>query len=202
MADMNINIIQSSSGSPAPQTDSQGNPKRGRKTVGDEKLFVRPRKKSSHNMSISGYFGEKWGDKAYNRVIEKVGNTKEGKEKAKAAKSTVGFAVMMGAEIAKTVVKAGVEGISVSNSDQASQNTIDNIGMVANEGLSLVGAIGMGASVGGVWGAAIAGIATVATKALNIGTEAMRISKQNISRAEESNRKSDRLGYIEAGYSR
>lgn len=199
MADININIIQTGNGDPtAVQNILNGHQSPSEKNS-EARVFNRVRtRRSKFSISISGYFGEKIGDKMYDRVYAKTND----KDKAEASKFRAAYAIGQGAQLARQLVDTSLSNIGNFTSNQALQNKVDNIRNTAGEALSAIGTIGSAAMAGGWIGAIIAGVAVTANKALEIANASMNISKENMVNNVEAARISDRLGYVETGYSR
>lgn len=197
---VNINIIQSGGeNSDVVQDILNGSMGEETKTKSKARVFNNARtRRSKFSISISDYFGEKLSEKAYDRVLKKTGD----KDKAKMSKFSVAYGINMGAQQARQLVSTSLSNIGTFTSNQAMQNTADNIRMVAGDALSAIGTIGSAAVAGGWVGAAIAAVAVTANKAIEIATASMSISKENMVSDAEAARISDRLGYVETGYSR
>lgn len=122
--------------------------------------------------------------------------------KAIRAASTV---LGIGTALGTAAVKAGklmLSNVGTMTSNQAYQNTVDNATMISGKILGLGLSVGAGVAISGGLGAAVAAVGWTATEALETANRAMNIAKNNQIEIEDANRTRDRLGYIQAGYSR
>lgn len=99
-------------------------------------------------------------------------------------------------------IKSVASNIGNFTSNQANQNTIDNISSTIGDIGSGIGSIAAGAAVGGPVGAIAAAALVVGQKALDMSNSALELAKTNKESSAVSQRNSERLGYIETGYSR
>ena len=197
---------------------SSGNSKtetRSSKDSGGASIFKRSKtRKSSHGIDILATLKEKLGDVAKNRTYDRVyakqmasGASEEVAKKAasKAGKQAAGATALGIVSLTLTAGKAVntvLNNVGNWTSNQAYQNTVDNIRGVGGKTAGVIGAIGAGAVAGGWIGALIAALAAGVSMAIDRGEKAIEISKNQIINDADTERARDRLGYIDTGRSR
>lgn len=199
--ELNINITTSETSSTksprGKEKASVGKSTKGKGHGGN--TFARPRTRNrKFSMDLLDYFKDSAEDKVYEKTIQRTRN----KNKANRNKFLVGYGINTASDLLGELVSTTASNIGTFTSNQASQNSIDNVTNVTTDILSAVGTIGSGAAVGGWVGAIIAAVAVTAEKAMEVATASLKMNQENIKRNETSSRIRDRLGYIETGYSR
>lgn len=182
---------------------------------GGASIFKRSKtRKSSHGIDILATLKEKLGDVAKNRTYDRVyakqmagGASEELAKKAasKAGSQAAGAAALGIVALTVTAGKAANTVLSnVGNwtSNQAYQNKVDNIRGIGGKTAGVIGTIGAGAALGGWIGALIAALSAGVNMAMDMGKQAIEISKNQIINDADTERARDRLGYIDTGRSR
>lgn len=182
---------------------------------GGVSVFKRPKtRRSSHGIDILANLKDKAGDISKNRTYDRVyakqmagGATEEMAKKAasKAGSQAAGAAALGIVAVTATAAKAVntvLNNVGNWTSNQAYQNTVDNMRGVGGKTAGIIGTIGAGAMAGGWIGALIATLFAAVNMAMDMGEKAIEISKNQIINDADTERARDRLGYIDTGRSR
>lgn len=152
------------------------------------------------------------GDKSYNRVYDRFVNSSGGnmnkdtqlKAQKAAEKSRLKalYLVNQAQQATSLIANTAVNIATIHIDNKANSNLVDNVLNTANQVTGAFGNIVQGGIAGGWVGAVVA----VAMEALKVGAKAMEMvaqtEKNNEKAAYQTERRSNRLGYIETGYSR
>ena len=200
-----------------PSTSSQRSAANGRQNT--QGTFKRPRTRSQSNgmdilARIKNIVGDKAYQSAYNSVEKDYNIITNGKEvdveiddsKAKKAGLKGQFAAAAGiAFAAKSIVDVAnlaMDVATINTSNQARKNQIDNMRSGFKQTLSSVGIVGAGVAAGGIIGGVIAIASVLCKMMIDAAKLQAEISRRNQIDISETERKKNRLGYIETGYSR
>jgi hypothetical protein len=202
MAEENYNIhvyVHSAGDNTNSETKQEFPSREQRRGQAQSNTFARVKTKRTVNgVDMLGWVKSLVGDKAYDFVIEHGGSAKT------ASQTKVGtiMGIMATVDTAKNIGRSALSSVGEFTSNQADQNSIDNIGMAVGTVTSAGFSIAAGAAMGGWIGAIVATALNAAKVALDAAKKTMEYDRQTKIEAAQSQRVRDRLGYIETGYSR
>lgn len=174
-------------------------------------IFKRPRTRSSSNgMDILANIKNSIGDGAYSSVYNYTiqhykgkGNVTEvARTRGRHAEYNARAGIALAAFAAREVVTTSFDLLGTFTTNTAKQNQLDNQAAAINGALGAIGSVGAGYAAGGWIGALVALAMTAVKQGATMIKRSFENDKNNKMKALDSERKSNRLGYIEAGYSR